>query len=184
MFEMGTPLPEKLVVYGAPYDRQYIHPEPAQRLALFFYRFFRGNKKTAERFIRNVLCNQALLVVVFGIRYLGHKNYLQVIRHQVHLTVTVHPRAWMDIIDDVFSLRLSQEDIQFEVETLLVYNKTDNILDVPPTVAGMQKIFPNSQTKIFTNGLHAPASPLSEEDVKLWAEAILPLLVTKSTLVV
>lgn len=182
MMQMGAPMPQKFIIYGAPYDKSTIRPSPGQRFILAILRGIGGKKSRAVWFARAFICNRFLLTIIFGIRCIGYKKYRETVKHQVHLTALIHPRVWIEVIDDVLSLQLSAERISFPVDTVLIYNKHDNILDVPRAIAGMKRIFPNATVKILSHGLHAPLNPFTPSQVHAWAAQLLPLMGHGSTL--
>ncbi len=176
MLEIGVVSPRKLVMYGVPLDAAHIHLSWGQRIVLSSYQIVAKNKRRAETFARYFFGTPWIISAVFAIKFIGQKQYWKIVAHQTRLTVTIHPKAWVELLKEIFSLRLSEEPLQFTVPALLVYHKHDNMLDVPQAVAGMRRIFPNSQTIIIPEGLHAPVAPITEKEAAIWVSALLPMI--------
>lgn len=176
MLELGIPPPKHLVVFGAPIHGEYIHLPPDGRLGYFFYRLVRRNRDTAIWFTRAIMQNPVILPVVFGIRFFGYKGYTRIIAHQIRLTRMMHPRAWVEVIEDVFSMRLPEEGLRFWVPTMLIYNKYDNVVDVKKTIHELKKIFPRSQTYFLNDKLHAPVGPMAKDELTPRIRPILSFL--------
>jgi len=54
----------------------------------------------------------------------------------------------------------------------LIYNRYDNLIDLPPTIAGMQRIFPNSEVLQINLTKHSPAGEISLNAVEKMVEPL------------
>ncbi len=165
MLTLRCPRPNKFISYGAPLAASDIHLPREMKLFLGLYRMVFRQRERAEWFARHVLVNPSVLRIVFGIKFLGQKGYRNIVRHQVHLTANMHPRAWVELIDDIFSYDYPKNGQRFAIPALHMFNKHDNILDVPSLSARLQRIFPMSTIALLEMKYHAPLGPIEKEVV-------------------
>lgn len=160
MLMLDCPKPRKFITYGAPVAASDIRLPPEMKFFYRFYSLLRRRKERAVWFARTFMVNPAVLAIVFGLRYVGYKGYLKIIANQVHLTANMHPRAWVELIDDIFSYDFPADGMRFSVPALHMYNKYDNILDIEKMGRRLVRLFPLSRMILLEEKLHAPLGPV------------------------
>ncbi len=176
MLTLDCPKPRKFITYGAPVSAGDIHLPVEMKLFYRLYMRMRRKKERAIWFARTFMVNPFVLRVVFAIRYLGYKGYARIITNQVHLTANMHPRAWVELIDDIFTYDFPKNGMRFTVPALHVYNKYDNILDIAKMTKRLTIIFPSSKTITLAEKLHAPLGPVDKAWVRRLAGPVIHFL--------
>jgi pimeloyl-ACP methyl ester carboxylesterase len=172
MLEQGLSFPKHVVIFEGIYDANYIRLEKpfdlVKRAALKL-----GSKSVLlKSAVDLVLHDERVLSLYLRLVYRDEPNLNEVIKHQVAITEIMSTRAYIETAFDIFNTHLAKERLVFKVPTTLIYNRDDNLIDLPPTIAGMQTIFPNSEVLHINLTKHSPAG---EIDLKVVEEMIEPL---------
>ncbi len=172
LLEQGVRRPKHILIFEGIYDADFIHLRP-------FYEFIKkaalrlGEKSHLLRGVMDLfLHDERIMNVYFHLAYHGEKGLDEIVKHQIRITEVMSTRAYIEVAFDIFNLHLSKEELSFNIPATLVYNKYDNIIDLGPTIKGMQRIFPNSELINVDLTTHSPAG---EIDVALVNRMVAPL---------
>jgi len=165
MLIMGCERPRRFVTYGAPMGAADIHLPAEMQLLLRTFQVLSRKKRLAVWFCKACIVNPTVLRIVFGIKYLGQKGYRDIVANQVRLTANMSPRAWVELIGDIFSYDYPKENERFAIPALHIYNRHDNIMDVPAMTKRLAKIFPLSKIFLLEETLHAPPGTMDKEKI-------------------
>lgn len=165
LLQNGFSEPKRFVLYATPVDATYIQPDRLQRIVWSLIQHIYKSAAMTYWLGKYVICNPIAMAPILAGYYLGSPRYWETVRLQVRLSRESHPKAWADIIRQLASLHLPQEGLSFSVSASLVFPKHDNVLNIPKTVRSLKRMFPRSTVLYLPGNLHAPAAPMTEEDV-------------------
>lgn len=172
MLQQGVVKPRHVILIEGIYDGDLLHIEPYLMVIVRLLLRLGAEHRLAQRIARGIIYNRHLLTTYYTLKYRRQPDRRETVSHQLDLTLQMNAQAWLELILDMFSLRLSQENLVFSVPTTLVYNHFDNILDSAKTIAGMKRIFPNAEIVRLALTEHAPADRLDASTVR---ELVAPL---------
>lgn len=172
MLEQKTTIPKHLFIFEGIYDANYITLKRRYRF-LKVLAFKLGTKNRLLNSVVNlILHNEQVLKLYLRLTYGSEDELDKVIKHQSEITKIMSTRAYLETAFDIFNTHLSQENLNFRVPTTLIYNQFDNLIDIEPTIKGMQQIFPNSQLLTVNLAQHSPSGAIT---IKFVQELIKPL---------
>ena len=172
MLEMGLKKPSHLLIFEGIYDAKFIHLKPLYSFLKKIILQFGPENRVLKALVELVLHDERALTWYLKFTYGKEKNLEEVIKHQIEITKIMASRAYLEVIYDIFTTHLSKEKLQFKVPTTLIYNQYDNLIDVEPTIKGMQTIFPNSEVLRVDLTEHSPSGAIS---LKVVQKMIVPL---------
>jgi len=172
MLEQGLNFPMHVVIFEGIYDADYLRLEKpfdlVKRVALRL-----GSRSVLlKSAVDLVLHDERVLALYLRLVYRNELNLKEVIKHQIGITKIMSTRAYIEAAFDIFSTHLAKEKLVFKVPTILIYNRYDNLIDLPPTIAGMQRIFPNSEVLQINLTKHSPAGEISLNAVEKMVEPL------------
>lgn len=165
--------PMALFFVEALTDGEYIHVERVYRPLLNLIIKNGSRSKIINNIADFGLHNKTLLNLVFRLAFWNEKNLDEIVKHQIDLTDQMNTRAWLDIVEDLFQLSLSRENLRFDIPAILAFNRLDNLIDSEKTIKEIVKILPRSKVTRFDMPRHAPPGPISKSSAE---ELISPLL--------
>lgn len=173
MLEKIKKEPAKLVLFQGIYDGDLLKPEKLYHLIIKIAFKFGPYHPFPRKLLNYFLKNEQLLYWVYRFNYRGRPDIEKIIRHQIEQTVSMNGGVWLEIIYDLFNLHLGEENLKYDIPTLLVFSEFDNILDTKNTVSGLKSIFSKSRLISIDLQEHAPSLPMTKDFV---AEKISPLM--------
>jgi len=172
MLEQGLKFPKHVVIFEGIYDADFIRLEKPFDLVKRVALKLGSQSVLLKSAVDLVLHDERVLSLYLRLAYRDEPNLNEVIKHQVGITKIMSTRAYIETAFDIFNTHLAKENLVFKVPTSLIYNRYDNLIDLPPTIAGMQKIFPNSEVLHINLTKHSPAGEINLNTVE---EMIEPL---------
>lgn len=171
--------PKSVILCASFSDGAAIRLEPVARVLVRFIRWlYRKSPSCAYRLAERLLGNRMFLSGLFFVWYglKGARNLRSIISHQIALTIAMHPHAWVECIDDIFSTALSSQTWRFRVPALLVFPKHDNIIDTTATRRTLTRLFPTHRVITVQFTKHAPWEPMDKQFVRTLLDPVLSSL--------
>ena len=172
MLEQKVKQPEHVLIFEGIYDADFIRLQPMYRFIKQAILKLGPKNKLLNSLVDLILHDERALKLYLKFTYSKEKDINKVIKHQIEITKIMATRAYIEVIFDIFHTHFAQENLKFMVPTSLVYNKYDNLIDIKPTIEGMQRLFPNSEILQVDLTQHSPAGAI---DIKFVHEMIRPL---------
>ena len=172
MLEQGVKQPERVLIFEGIYDADLFRLQPMYRFIKKAILKLGPKNKLLNSIVDLVLHDERALKLYLKFAYSKEKNLDLVIKHQTEITKIMATRAYIEVIFDIFQTHLAKENLHFSVPTSLIYNKYDNLIDIEPTISGMQRLFPNSEVLQVDLTQHSPAGAIN---IKFVHEMIKPL---------
>lgn len=172
MLEIGQIKPRHILIFEGIYDSEFLHLEPVYALMKRIIIKFGPKNPFLTALVDLILHDERALTWYLKFVYAKHKSLKKVIRHQIKITKIMATRAYLEVVFDIFNTHLGYESLKFNIPTTLIYNRYDNIIDVEPTIRGMQTIFPNNEVLTVDLTEHSPAGAIN---IKLVQKLIRPL---------
>ena len=173
MLQLDSIQPFHLLLFVGIYDADYFKIPKKFSWAIEIIKRFDTSNPVIYGIADFLLHNKKFLDFFFRSVYKKESHLDKVTSHQTALTINMNSRTWLELVKDVFSLHLSQENLQFDIPTTLVNSAIDDILDSRKTAQGLSRIFPKA--KVFNINLvrHSPKGPI---DIKFVSKLITPML--------
>lgn len=133
--------------------------------------------KLNNKMVDFLIHNETFLKFYFKSKLKSENNLNEAINHQISLTTMMDTRATIDLIKEIFTLKLSDENLLFKIPSILIFNKTDDIFDIPKIKNAITKILPNNQIFEIVMKHHAPATPMDNSYVSELISPILPAII-------
>lgn len=172
---------KNLLLFEPLYDGDYIHVEWFMTLFIKFVLKLGPNNKLNNIIVDFLLHNENFLRLYFRIRLESEPNLDKVIKHQLSLTSMMDTRTTIELIREIFTLKLARENLHFNLPSILIFNKTDNIFDIPKIKNGITKILPNNQIFEVAMKRHAPAGPMDQSYISKLLSPLLPAILNLKT---
>jgi len=166
----------KLLLLGTPYDKTY----------------FRAGKKTrrlASLILKMAVKGEIVTMIadlIIGTDFLFYRllkrsfppsdRKEEVIKYEMRQWRIMPAKIWMQTVHDILNVNFSKEKIKTRTPTLIVASKADHFIKTKATVAGLEKICPNSQVVYLPFKRHVPRGEITLEQVKKLSSLFEPFL--------
>jgi len=172
MLEQKVTKPEHFLIFEGIYDADFITLKKRYQVIKKLALRLGSKNKLLSSVVDLILHNESALKLYLYLNYRHEKDLDKVIQHQIKITKIMSTQAYIETAFDIFNTHLSQEKLEFKTPTTLIYNRFDNLIDVKPTIKGMQTIFPNNEVLTVDLTQHSPAGAIN---IKFVQELIKPL---------
>ncbi len=166
----------KLVLFGTPYDRAHFWLGKKSRWLLSLLLKTAVKSKIATRMADYFIGIDFLLSRTLKRSLSSSDQKKEIIEYEMRQWRVMPAKIWMETAHAILNVNFSREKIKTKIPTLIVAAKGETYIDSQPTIAGLQKMCPNSQVAYLPFKRHVPRGELTLKEVKRIAFIFDPFL--------
>jgi len=157
---------KKLILLGTPYDRAYFRIGKKTRRLIRLALKMAVKSKIATSIADLIIGTDFLLSRLLKRGLPPSAKREKIIKYEMRQWRVMPAKIWMETLYDILNVNFSKDNFKTFIPTLIVTSKNDHYLKIEPTIAGLQKICPNSQVVFLPFKRHVPQGEISLEQIK------------------
>lgn len=156
----------KLLLLGTPYDKAYFRIGKKTRRLLSL-----GLKTAVKGKIATIIADFIIGTDFLFYRLLKRSfppdaRKEEIIKYEMRQWRVMPAKIWMQTFHDILNVNFSKEKFKTNIPTLIVASKGDHFIKPKETIAGLQKICPNSRVVYLPFKRHVPRGEITLEQIK------------------
>lgn len=166
----------KLLLLGTPYDKAYFRIGKKTRRLLSLTLKMAVKGKIATMIADLIIGTDFLFYRLLKRSLPPPARKEEVIKYEMRQWRVMPAKIWMQTFHDILNVNFARQNFKTRVPTLIVASKGDHFIKTKATVAGLQKICPNSQVAYLPFKRHVPRAEITLKQIKKLSSLFEPFL--------